>query len=397
MRNKNLINSTWKVAGREFKRITEKKTIYLLAVILPFAVSLVLFLVFKNGTVHNIPVAVFDEDHSELSTMITRFIQSSASMNIITYANSLEELKYDFKSAKVQAAFHFPKDMEATLKDGKQTNVEVYMNSMNLLISNSVMSDGTKIVKTVSSGILLKELSSAGIMQQQAMDIAVPIKLDTKVLFNPGYNYEVYLVPALASFALHMVTLLIAVLLISSEFSDNTFGELMITSDQKISAIILGKAIPHILIQALNVIILLGVFFPLFNVYIAGSSICAIVFTVFFLITVFLFGLMISSIIHDQMLSTEVALFLTTPAFIFSGLSFPLRSMPGIHSSYAQMMPYTHFIEGFVKIYQMGAPVQYLIPQILRLSIFIAISVVVTAIALKHNFTKYGLSGEINK
>ena len=397
MEDKKLIHSIGKVAKREFNRITERKTLYLLAVVLPFVVSLVLFLIFKNGMVHQIPVAIFDEDHSELSTMITRFIQSTPSMSIVTYANSLEEVKQDFRRGKVQAAFHFPENMEAIIKNGRQTNVEIFMNSMNLLNSNSVLNDGAKIIKTVSGGALVKKLGSAGVMQQQAMDIASPIKLDTKILFNPGYNYEVYLVPALASFALHMVTLLIAVLLVSAEFSENTFADLLNTADNKISAIIIGKAIPHLAIQSLNVIILLGVFFPLFNVSIAGSSLTAILFTIFFLAVIFFFGLMISSLIHDQMLSTEAALFLTTPAFIFSGLSFPLRIMPVIHSTYAQLMPYTHFIEGFVKIYQMGAPVEYLTPQIIKLSIFLIISITVTVPALKYNLKKYGLHTERNK
>ena len=397
MEDKKLIHSIGKVAKREFNRITERKTLYLLAVVLPFVVSLVLFLIFKNGMVHQIPVAIFDEDHSELSTMITRFIQSTPSMSIVTYANSLEEVKQDFRRGKVQAAFHFPENMEAIIKNGRQTNVEIFINSMNLLNSNSVLNDGAKIIKTVSGGALVKKLGSAGVMQQQAMDIASPIKLDTKILFNPGYNYEVYLVPALASFALHMVTLLIAVLLVSAEFSENTFADLLNTADNKISAIIIGKAIPHLAIQSLNVIILLGVFFPLFNVSIAGSSLTAILFTIFFLAVIFFFGLMISSLIHDQMLSTEAALFLTTPAFIFSGLSFPLRIMPVIHSTYAQLMPYTYFIEGFVKIYQMGAPVEYLTPQIIKLSIFLIISITITVPALKYNLKKYGLHTERNK
>ena len=143
-------------------------------------------------------------------------------------------------------------------------------------------------------------------------------------------------------------------------------------------------------------IILFGVFFPLFNITIAGSVITAILFTFFFLIVVFFFGLMLSSLFHDLMFSTELALFLTTPAFIFSGLSYPLRIMPEVHSTYAQLMPYTHFIEGFVKIYQMGVPVQYLAPQFFRLSIFIIISITVTILGLKYNIKKYGFTPEMS-
>ena len=71
-------------------------------------------------------------------------------MKIVTYANSLEELKKNFRTDNVSAAFHFPKGMEATIKDGKQSNVELFMNTMNLIKSNTVMKDGSTIIKTIS-------------------------------------------------------------------------------------------------------------------------------------------------------------------------------------------------------------------------------------------------------
>ncbi|MGD1007171.1 MAG: ABC transporter permease [Ignavibacteriaceae bacterium] len=394
MHKERLHNSIGKVIKREFVRITERKTLYLLSIIVPFIVAIILFVIFKNPVLRDIPVAIYDEDHSELSQLITRYIESTRSMEIVTYANSLEELKKDFRTDKVSAAFHFPQGMEATIKDGKQSNVELFMNTMNLVKSNTVMKDGSTIIKTISGGAFLQKLRSTGMMENQAMDLVNPIQIETKILFNPGYSYLVYLVPALVTFAFHMAVFMASVLLISAEFTEKTFSNLLETADNKIPAIIIGKAVPHLTIQLMNIIILMGIFYPLFGINIAGSVLTAILFTFFFLIVVFFFGLMISSLFHDSMFSTELALFLTTPAFIFSGLTYPLRIMPEIHSTYAQLMPYTHFIEGFVKIYQMGVPIQYLAPQFLRLSIFIIISVIVTIFALKYNIKKYGLSPE---
>jgi ABC-2 type transport system permease protein len=392
MKEKKLYNSIGKVMRREIGRIAERKTLYLISIFIPFIVSLMLFTIFKNAVLRDIPVAIYDEDHSELSKLIIRYIESTPSMQIVTYANSPEELKTNFKSGKVSAAFHFPKDMEAVIKDGKQSNVEVFMNTMNLIKSNTVMKDGSTIIKTISGGAFLQKLRTNGMMESQAMAIVNPIQIETKILFNPSYSYLVYLVPALVTFILHMAVFLVSALLISAEFTENTFNELLETADNKIAAVITGKAIPHLAIQFMNVIILLGLLYPLFGIVIAGSVITAILFIFFFLVVVFFFGLMISSLFHDLMFSTELALFLTTPAFIFSGLSYPLRIMPDLHSTYAQLMPYTHFIEGFVKIYQMGAPVQYIIPQFLKLSVFIIISLAVTSVALKYNNKKYALS-----
>lgn len=57
-------------------------------------------------------------------------------------------------------------------------------------------------------------------------------------------------------------------------------------------------------------------------------------------------------------MAMEAAVFLTTPAFIFSGYTFPVEAMPAIHQYYAALLPSTHFITGFIKLYQMGAPAQ---------------------------------------
>jgi ABC-2 type transport system permease protein len=397
MNKERLHNSVAKVIKREFRRITERKTLYLLTIILPFIVAILLFVIFKNAVLREIPIAIFDEDHSELSQLITRYISSTPSMQIVVFTNSLDELKKDFKTDEVSAGFHFPKGMESTIKDGKQSNVELFMNTMNLVKSNTVMKDGSTIIKTISGGAFLQKLRSNGMMENQAMGLVNPIQIETKILFNPSYSYLIYLVPALVTFVLHMAVFLASVLLISTEFTEKTFSDLLKTADNKIPAIIIGKAVPHLTIQLMNVIILMGIFYSLFGINIAGSVFTAILFTFFFLIVVFFFGLMISSLFHDLMFSTELALFLTTPAFILSGLSFPLRIMPDIHSTYAQLMPYTHFIEGFIKIYQMGVPIQYLAPQFLKLSIFIIISIIVTVFVLKYNIKKNDMSAEKSK
>lgn len=394
MNENSLTKSIGKVIKRELGRITERKTLYLLSIILPFVVSIILFVIFKNAVLRDIPVAIYDEDHSELSLLVTRYIESTPSMKIVKYDNSLNEVKDDFRTDNVVAAFHFPKDMEAVIKDGKQVNVELYMNTMNLINSNTVMKDGSTIIKTVSGGAFLKKLRSKGLMEKQAMELVNPMQVDTKVLFNPNYSYMVYLVPALVTFILHMALFMVSVLLISAEFTEKTFSDLLKTADNRLLAIIIGKSIPYLIIQLLNVIILLGLLYPVFGIVIQGSVITAILFTFFFLAVVFFFGLMLSSIFHDLLFATELAIFLTTPTFIFSGLSYPLRIMPDLHSTYAQFMPYTHFIEGFVKIYQMGVPFEYLLPQIFRLSIFLIISIIVTFFALRYNIKKYGLTPE---
>ncbi len=393
-RIKKYLTLLFKVIKREFLRITSRKSISTLYFVLPVILFVFFALVYSNELVRGIPIAIFDEDHSELSLLLTRYAGSASSMKIVKYVNSMDELKSEFRKDNVRGAFYFPKNMERDIKSGKQVDVTLFINSSNIIISNYLLSDGAKIIKTVSGGVLLKKLRSSGLMNEQAMDIISPIKIETMVLYNPNYSYVNYLAPGLTSFAYLMVIMVAAVLIFSSEFTHNTFNQLLDLSENKISVIIIGKSLPHLVIHFMNLIILIGIIFPLFNIKIHASSIFAIVFLMYFATIVFALGIMISSLFRDQMFATELALFIVTPAFILSGLTYPLWAMPQFFTIIAQLIPYTHFLSGYIKLFQMGVPIKYVIPEILYLLIFLIISVAITVIALRYQIKKLMLMNE---
>lgn len=377
-----------KVIKREFNRIITRRTLYILYFIVPIFMFVLFAAIYMNSVVRGIPVAIYDEDHSELSYLITRYVASSGSMKIINYANSLEEIKSEFREGNIKGAFYFPSNMEKDIKSGKQSAVSLFINAQNIIISNYLLSDGSKIIKTVSGGILLKKLKSAGLMDEQAMNIINPIKIETSVLYNPNYSYENYLVPGLTTFSIMMIIIVSSVLIISSEFTHNTFKDLVELSRNRISVIILGKIIPHLTVHTVNIIILVGLIFPLFHINNYGSSLSIILFMIFFALVTLSLGIMISSFFHNQMFATELALFIVTPAFIFSGLTYPLWSMPAGFRFIADLIPYTYFLSGYIKIAQMNAPLKYLVPDLISLAIFLLVALTATVIGLRNHISK---------
>jgi hypothetical protein len=55
-------------------------------------------------------------------------------------------------------------------------------------------------------------------------------------------------------------------------------------------------------------------------------------------------------------------------------------------------LPFTHFLLGFLKLYQMGAPIKDVMPEFLRLTLMIVISVSVTMLALRYRFRSLAAS-----
>jgi hypothetical protein len=53
------------------------------------------------------------------------------------------------------------------------------------------------------------------------------------------------------------------------------------------------------------------------------------------------------------------------------------------------MIPSTHFIPGFLKIYQMGDPVWSVWPEMMRLTAFLGVSIAIVYVALKYQIRRH--------
>lgn len=381
-------NNLNNVIKREFHRIAERKTLYLLMIIFPVFIFIFYASIYKEEMIREIPVAIFDEDHSELSRRIINLIESSPNIKIVNYALSQQEIKNGFLDGKIHGAFYFPKDFEYQVKKGKSSTLVVYKNTANLIIGNILLKDASTIVKSVSGAVLLTKLGKAGIPNNSGINIANAIKIDSQILYNPNYSYSIYLAPGLISFTFQMMIMIAAVIVISSEFTHNTFTELLNIAGNNVWNILLGKALPHFIIHFTTGLLILGIIFPFFNIKVLGS-VTSLLFLFALLISASLMlGLLISSFFHNQFFATELAIFFNTPAFIFSGFTFPLWSMPAVHNLFAMTMPFTHFLSAFLKVFQMNLPLSNCTNEILVLSGFTVIPFIASYFTLKYHQNK---------
>lgn len=367
----------------------ERKSLYLLMIVLPVFVSLLYVFIYQGEIVRDIPMAIFDEDHSSLSRTITEYVEGSSSMRVTGYVNSIEELKKGIQSGTYQGGLYFPRNMENDIKSGKNSTVVIFKNTANLIIGNVLMRDGMTIVKTISAGAIIKKLRNKGMIYEQALNIANPITVEAQSLYNPNYSYLAYLVPGVLAFTLQLIIMISSVIVISSEFTHETFHELLEISNNNIYKIVLGKAVPHLMIHTATIILILGIIMPFAGLYSAGNILLIILFFVLFAAACLSSGLFISSAFHDQMFATSLTLFINMPAFIFSGYTFPIWAMPLVHRIFAALLPFTYLISGYFKLYQMNTPALNVISETIILLLFTAGGFVLTIAALKIHIKKY--------
>jgi len=370
------------VMKREWRRISSRKNLYLLMIMAPILLFFGIAAIYQHKVVSGLPVAVLDADHSELSRTITAAVRSNRTFELKAEVQTLQEIEEGLRSGRFEAAFYMPQGMEREIKRGTPAELIIYRNHFNLLTGNMILKDGATIGRTMSVGILLKKLASRGLGPEQALALANPIRVDSRPLFNPAYNYANYLVPGLLPAMMQMFIMLVAVLLLSAEYTEQSLSDLYSAARGSSWAVLLGKSAPHLLVHAATALGLIGVVFPLFGIPIAGSVTLLFGLLMLFMAASLTLGLLISCLVPNQMLATEIAVFINTPAFMFSGYTFPLWGMPHLHQLFSQIMPFTHFLSAFIKVYQMGTPWRYIKNEIMVLSLFVVIALALSWLAL---------------
>ena len=361
--------------------ISRDKSARMLLVFLPIILYFFLAFIYQKGALREIPVAVYDADHSEISRKVVSFIESSAAMKITYYLSSEDNIEDFFLNHDEHAVFYIPRGFSKDIYRNKPTRLVAYTNSSNIVYGNILYREAAVISTTVSSGIILTRLEHVGINHNEAMGLAMPVRTHTKTMYNPWFNYLYYLVPGLMTVLLQMFIFFVATRAFNREFTNGTFDELVRISNGSALQMLLGKGLAYTA-MGLGIIMVISLVFLAFGIPFMHLEVeLLLLFLVLVVVNIFL-GFMLSTTLDEEIFALDVAFFYNSPAFVFSGFTFPIFGMPFFNSTYAQFIPYTHFLHAFFKIYQMGTPLHYIIPDLKILAAFLIVGFVTSWVAL---------------
>lgn len=378
----------WKIFIREWKRIASLPAHYIVLLVMPPVLFFFFALIYQKQHAEELPVAIWNEDGSELSRRLTFMLEATPAIHITEQAHNQQELEEYIRSGRVLAAVHFPKHFETDIKSNNPVSVALYTNSAAIVPAKLIYKDAAKVIIMGGSGVMLQKLTKKGMEKEKAMALVQPIRLTTYPLYNPSYNYQQYLAPGLITVALQMMIIMVAVLLLNYEWKTDTMKELIKLSQGSAWKIIVGKTLAHLSVSWVNFILITCIVFPYFGLSHAGTDFSFFILFSLLALACIGLGILVSAIFKDVMLASDIALFYTSPAFVFSGYTFPRWAMPWYDQVYAHLMPYTPFLDGFFKVYFMELPLSYALPEIGVLLIFIAVSFPLTIFVFQNKINK---------
>ncbi len=180
------------VVKRETERIRHNRIYQFLLLFGPLLGILILFLIFKQGSVKNIPIAVVDHDNSSLSIKILNNINASPDVSVTMHAHDLFSAQRLLEQGEVEAVVLIPKDTERNIYREVEAPIPLYINGTNVLKAGLLQRSLITTLKTISGGVQFKRLMAMGKTEKEAMAMIVPVKIDKHILFNPYTNYNYF-------------------------------------------------------------------------------------------------------------------------------------------------------------------------------------------------------------
>lgn len=337
------------VASKEWREVTRDRLFLLLAFLMP-ALWMVVFGYGLVLDVENIPFAVLDRDHSELSRdYVYRFLQSRY-FSVQGSLSSEAEADDWLLRGKARAVIIVPEQFQERLQAGQPVDVQTLIDGVFPLRADIIKGYIIAINSAVNEDLLMDYLArSRGISRQEAQRLSRRITLDVRYLYNEEVRSAWSTVPALVMFALMVSSPLLTALGVVREKETGSIYNIYSATVSRLEFLV-GKLTPYVMISASNIVLLWLIAVSLFAVPFKGSLLFFLAASLLFVLTSTGIGLIVSLLVNTQQAALIIAVVVATvPTILFSGLIVPVSSLNRSAQFQAHLFPgmyYTNIVRG---------------------------------------------------
>jgi len=339
--------------ARKFRRILLSELALLRHRPLPIVAALLLPLIawaciavsLRDAVIDDIPVYVVDKDNSRVSRLLLRSFDATQALRVVRVTTDEEEARRAMEHGRVSLIIHIPQDCQRAIARGGASQVAVVVDGGQLLHAKIAYRAVAMCAYTVSAGITVRRLEARGMGSEQALARALPIHTEIHAVGNSWYDYALYLAPGM----------MMAILQMSASFSALWFfrehrdrdARLLLPARGETAAFFLARITPLFLANAIAVVLLFVVMFPLAGVPNLRALPALYARSLLFVLVCMGMGALLSGVFRNLVSAAQIGIIVNAPAFVFSGYTFPRWAMPDGIRAFAEIIPLTHVLDGF--------------------------------------------------
>ena len=296
--------------------------------IMPVVVQLLVFPFAATLEVSNSTLAIYNQDGGAASIELIQRLAAAHAFPRLIMINSDAQCRTVIDRQQALLAIRIPPNFSVAIAHHQPVPIQAIIDARR---SNSAQ---------IAFGYAQQIVQQFALEQD---DSSPPVQLLVTNINNPNLEYRWFVLPCLVAIITTIGCLMVTALSLAREREEGTFEQLLV-SPLTPGTIMLGKAIPGILIAMLqgSIIALAAVF--VYHVPLSGSI--ALLYLTLFCYGLSLagFGLCISAVCKSQQQAFLGVFGFMSPAVILSGYMAPIENMPPVLQLISAANPLTHAI-----------------------------------------------------
>jgi ABC-2 type transport system permease protein len=295
---------------------------------------------------HNIPIAVVDEDLSELSRGIVQNLDASGAVRVAVRAKTLAEARAAIDRGDAFSAVGIPPGTQRDVLKGISARLPIYADATYLFIFRSMTSNIAGAINALSSGLVARGARTDGSLAKAALAAVSPADILLQPIFNPVGGYASYVVPAAFVLILQQMLLIAAAMLTQPALASATGGAF---------ATVFGRSVAHLTIY-LPALALYFIVLPRFYGFSTlGDLLQVLALATLFVLATSCMGQAAGAWFKRPETPTLIFLGTSLPQFFLAGFSWPREAIPGPVLAAGRIFPADMAIDGLVRVDQLGA------------------------------------------
>ncbi|MBN2384157.1 ABC transporter permease [bacterium] len=322
---------------KEYRQIRrDKRTLAALSFLPMFL--LIMFGYAINFDVHNIKVAVLDYDLSAESRALIELVGIYRYFDIVRVATLPSEIDTLIDREKIQAALIIPPGFARKVQGCETAEVQYLVDGVNGNIGSISSAYINQIVGDFSRTIQVRVAARHGLEYKPLID------LHERIWYNPELKSSLFLIPGLIAFILMITAVVSTALSVVREKELNTIEQIIVSPVHSFELMV-GKALPFMIIALEAELLILVAGWLFFGVKVGGSLLTLFLASFLFLLGALGQGLLISTVAHTQAVAFMMAIFSSLlPTLLLSGFIFRISSMPIALQLISYLVPARYFL-----------------------------------------------------
>ncbi|MCX7680495.1 MAG: ABC transporter permease [Anaerolineae bacterium] len=283
-------------------------------------------------------VAALDLDRSAPSRRLIATLDTRRELNVCYLPHTLAETNALLDRGEAALSIVIPPGFASELATfGERATVMLVGDAANSVVGRIALAAAQEAVASFSRDLARE----AGILTASSAKV---VELRTAIHFNPALNLRFFAISAQVGFIVYQVTLVVASVGLARERELGTLEQLMVMPLRRVELII-GKAIPALVIGMLNFAILLTVAIFGFGLPMRGSFPLLFGLTLLFVTVEICYGVLISTLARTQQQAVLFVFVLAMVDMAFSGYLVRVKNLPTGLQAVAAIVPFRHYLD----------------------------------------------------